>query len=181
MNAPLDPESGSQPGMFPTVAPFTRAGEVEMLADRLLNKFDELRDVNEATHDGDISLTFWFDNAPFDPLKDEITHETIGKALKAPPFWKNATGMDAAIIIRAAFWEVFSTQQREAAVFHELSHLGIARNKAGQPTGIRITKHSIEEFTSVIRHFGSWLPDRAAFFRAFSTWQREQDAPISRE
>jgi hypothetical protein len=174
---PMDPESGSQPGMFPVVPAFVLAPDVVDVAARVLGRFDELREVREAINDGDVVVTFWFDNAPFDPVKDEITHDTIGKAMKAPPFWKVATGMDAAIIVSAAFWEVFSTEQREATLLHELSHIEIARNKSGQATGVRISKHSIEEFTAVIRYYGSWLPDRAAFFKAFSVWQREQDAP----
>jgi hypothetical protein len=180
MPIPLDPESGSQPGMFPVVPPYAPSDEVAAVAERVLARFDELREVREAVRDGDIRLTYWFDNAGFDPVKDEITHETIGKALKAPPFWRVESGMDAAIIISSAFWAVFSTEQREATVLHELSHIEIARNKAGQPYGVRISRHSIEEFTAVIRHYGSYLPDRAAFFKAYTVWQKEQDAPASK-
>lgn len=180
MPIPLDPESSSHPGMFPAPpAPFERADDVREVARTVLARFDELRDLNEAI-DTDVAVTFWFDNAPFDPIKDEVTHDTIGKALKSPPFWRVESGFDAAVIVSRAFWDIFSTQQREATVLHELLHIGVKRDKHGRVTGVSIAKHSIEEYTAVIRHFGSWLPDRAAFFKAFSTWQREQDAPVDR-
>lgn len=177
MPIPLDPESGSQPGMFPLVAPYERDGDLDDVADRVLVNFGELKELYEAKEDGDVVVTFWFDNAPFDPVKDEITHETIGKAMKSPPFWRNESGMDAVVIVSRAFWDVFSTQQREATLLHELLHIEVKRSRKGHVVGVSISKHSIEEFTSVIRHFGSWLPDRADFFKAYSAWQREQDAP----
>lgn len=174
MAIPLEPHTMEA---FPesTSPAFVRAPEVEDLARRLIARHHELRFLRDEVlgEDPTIALEFVFDTKAFDPAKEEITHATLGKATKAPPLWMCLTDNHAVIAIREWFWRRFTERQRSAVLFHELLHLEVAG-----PGKVRIAKHSLEEFTPVVRRYGAYLPDRAAFLKAFSDWRSDQPVSI---
>ena len=170
MALPMEPETAP---MFDqeAIPPFVDAPEVEELAERLLAKHPELEPLAAEIHDdvATVRVAYVFDTAAFDPAKDEVTHATLGKAMKAPPVWRHLAGVEAVIVIRRWFWERFDERQRGAVLMHELLHLDpIAPGK------LRVKEHSIEEFAAVMRRYGAYLPDRAAFINEWAKWESEE-------
>jgi hypothetical protein len=179
MPVPLEPHTLEA---FPETAEpeFVEAPEVEVLARTLLARHEELVSLAAETQgeDATISIAYVFDTAPFDPAKDEVTHETLGKATKASPLWRCLTDHHAVIAIRRYFWERFDESRRSAVLFHHLLHVEVTG-----PGKIRIRKHSVEEFTAVVARYGPYLPDRKAFVDAAAAWEPtpEQRASASEQ
>lgn len=168
MALPMEPETAPMfdLGDLPT---FTEAGELEKLAAVLLGRHDELKYLSAAFLGGDIRIHFLWDNTPFDPGKDEVTHATMGKAYKAPKVWAHLADVDFAIAIRRYFYDRFDERQRDAVLFHELLHIEFK-----EPGKFALRNHSIEEFTAVMRRYGAFLPDRASFVKAWANWESDQ-------
>ena len=164
MALPMEPETAP---MFDTesIPAFVDAPEVEELAQRLLAKHPELESLrNEVDSDvATVRIAYLFDNAAFDPAKDEVTYAKLGKAMKAAPVWRHLAAVEAVIVIRRWFWERFDERQRGAVLMHELLHV-----EATAPGKIRIKEHSIEEFGAVMRRYGAYLPDHAAFINEWA-------------
>lgn len=135
----------------------------------------ELTPLREALAHGDIHLAYVWDAKPFEIAKEEIVHNSLAYVAKAPGLWSALSGYDAAVVVRRHFWEEFDEQARAALLFHELLHIVFTDR------GWKLRKHDLEEFASVVRHYGSWLPDRRAFLRSWLDWQREQDTPSAAE
>ena len=85
-------------------------------------------------------------------------------------------GEDPDFIIRldAMWWAAATPREREILVYHELSHIGHAEDKDGEPkynedTGrpvYCIVGHDIEEFSAVARRYGAWSLDLQDFAQA---------------
>jgi len=80
---------------------------------------------------------------------------------------------DFILTLDAEFWDTANERQREALIFHELMHCAQAQDKEGEPRfdpeGLpvwAIRAHDIEEFNEVVRRYGAWKEDVAAFIRA---------------
>lgn len=74
------------------------------------------------------------------------------------------------VVINGPWWEQASAMEREALVFHELSHVkqavdkfGALRfNRDGNPV-FRIVGHDIEAFGVEVQRYGAWHDDIAKF------------------
>ena len=91
---------------------------------------------------------------------------------------------DFLIILDREFWLSATRRQREILVYHELTHCIHKKDMFGDPLydenerprwGLR--GHDVEEFTAVVRRYGAWNPDLAAFFEAAKTHALEARAP----
>jgi|GEM_PF-5946452 len=157
--------------LFPDLsdAQFIEAPQVGFVAAEVLSRHADgarriarLEDVRQAINEGDIRVGFLLNVKPFDPLKEEAKHDAIAKCVKAPTVWHDLTGFDAIIWIRDFWWQLFGPEAREALVVHELLHLDVSYDKAGE-VGLKVRKHDLEEFGDVVRHYGSVLPGVADF------------------
>lgn len=129
-----------------------------------------------AIRDEQIRVLYLINTKPFDPMKDDITHDAIAKTVKAPRLWHDVTGYDAVIWARSYFWDQFTAEQQAAVALHELIHLDVEFDDDGQPK-LRLRKHDVEDFNEVIRYYGAFLPSRARFFEAFGLWQEGRGKP----
>lgn len=153
------------------IPPFVEAPEVAELAEKLLAKHPALGSLRAEVEDIDepVHIAYVFDTAPFDPLKDELKHTTLGKAIKASPIWLHLAGFHAVVTIRRVFWEQFDERQRAAMLYHELLHIEVVA-----PGKVKLKEHSIEEFAQVMRDYGAYLPDRAHFINEWAKWESDQ-------
>lgn len=75
----------------------------------------------------------------------------IAVCTKAPPLWRDESGLDVVIWAWDFWWKTFNERQREALVLHELCH--IDRTEKG---AVKLRKHDVEEFTAVVHEYGIW-------------------------
>lgn len=175
MALPLEPETAPMFDLGDLPA-FTDALDVERLAEQVMPKYRELRDLHEAVYPdperelgAEIRIAYLFDNAKFDMAKDEVTHSSLGKAMKAPPVWRHLAGTEAVITFRSYFWERFDERQRSAVLMHQLLHLEVAG-----PGKLALREHGVEEFGDVLRRFGAYLPHIAAAVNSWAKWESDQ-------
>jgi len=162
-----------QPVMFPEIEgpDFVRSTEVAGVAEDVLRihgkvgGIGRLHPVARAVAADEIHVLWLLNAKPFDPAKDEEGHDTAGKCLKAPALWRDVTGFDVATWIREYFWNRWDEQTRRAAVLHELLHVEVDHDKAGQAK-VRIRKHDVEDFVDVVRHYGPIFGEGPALVRA---------------
>lgn len=76
----------------------------------------------------------------------------LAKCVKAPPLWRDLGTYELVIWAVEKAWRHLNSQQREALVAHELSHIG-GRNDSGN---VVLLEHDIEEFAWVVRRYGQW-------------------------
>lgn len=157
--------------LFPDLddAQFIEAPEVGLTAAAVLSRHAEgaariprLESVRQAIQEEDIRIGFLLNVKPFDPAKEEAKHDAIAKCVKAPTVWHDLTGFDAIIWIRDFWWGLLGPDAREALVVHELLHLDVSYDEAGE-VALAIRKHDLEEFGDVVRHYGTILPGQADF------------------
>ncbi len=72
------------------------------------------------------------------------------------------------IILSEDFWNNHP-EAREALLYHELCHCGV--NDNFEPT---IIPHDLEEFGSVVRHYGFWLEDIRRFSRQLELFDEDE-------
>lgn len=162
-----------QPAMFPGIESpdFTRSEEVADVADEVLRLHGRaggvgrLHPVARAIDNEEIHVLWLLNTKPFDPEKDEENHDAAGKCLKAPGLWRDITGYDVAIWVRAYFWERWDVHMRQALLLHELLHVEIKRDRDDQAR-VAIRKHDVEAFVDVARIYGTVEGEAAAFVRA---------------
>lgn len=85
------------------------------------------------------------------------------------------------VVIDADFWAGATELQREALIFHELSHIkqdvdeyGALRfNKEGAPVW-RIVSHSLEVFNDEMLRYGAWKSDISEFLECAKTHATSQ-------
>lgn len=175
MALPLTPESGLFPDTL--VEPFIASREVEDLARGVIADFDEFEPIQTAIRETGLDIAYVFETKAFDPLKEEFKPHTIAKVTKASPLWRVLADHDLVIQFRQAFWEAFDVNQRRAVLHHELTHIEIDEpGNDGRPK-ISLRPHDVEDFALTVRRFGTVLPGRALFAKAFLDWQHEQERP----
>lgn len=83
------------------------------------------------------------------------------------------------VVLDAEYWATCGAWRREILVFHELSHCRQKLDAYGAPrfdmNGLPVyglVAHDIEEFSAVVRRYGSWSEEIREFIRA----AREGDA-----
>jgi predicted metallopeptidase len=161
-----------EPQLFPETIfeqAYVEAPELAALAEVVARKYDEFAEVRAVLAQGLLSVHYVWDTKPFDQNKEDYKPHTIAKVVKAPKLWECISGYQVVMVFRRWFWERFSPEQREAVVFHELSHVGITDGLT-----VELRHHDLEEFNAVVRHFGPIIPGRKAFVAALVEWQREQ-------
>jgi hypothetical protein len=150
---------------------FVEAPDVEDLAVAVLSECDEFGFIHTAVNDG-LRIEYVFETKPFDALKEEVKPHTVAKTTKASPLWRAIAGVELVIQFRETFWHLFTETQRKAVLHHEFTHVEI------DPEGrLSLRPHDVEEFTSTVRRFGPYLPNRVALVKAAQAWQHEQDHP----
>jgi Putative phage metallopeptidase len=155
--------------------PFTTADEVRQVAERVIDRWPEFFPIREAIRKRGLAITYVWETKPFDPSKDEVTPHIIAKVTKAPPLWRCLTGIHLVIQFRSFFWLQFEEAQREAVLYHELTHVEeVGTNADGSPKPV-LREHDLEEFVGVIRRYGPIIPGRRAFFDAGREWELAQD------
>lgn len=162
-------------------AQFVEAPDVARIAARVLDEkgepgqWDRLFDVRRAVREGDIVVGYLSNTKPFDPMKDDATHDAIAKAIKAPTLWHDLTGFDAIIWVRSWWWTMLEPKAREALVAHELLHLDVRYDEQGEVV-LAIRKHDLEEFGQVIGAYGAVLPGTSDFLRVAGLGLEASDA-----
>ncbi|SMF93947.1 hypothetical protein SAMN02949497_1243 [Methylomagnum ishizawai] len=81
---------------------------------------------------------------------------------------------DFLVVLDGEYWTAADDRHREILIFHELSHCVHATDGDGEPryddeTGRpiwKLTGHSVEEFTSVVRRYGAWNDELREFVGA---------------
>jgi hypothetical protein len=80
---------------------------------------------------------------------------------------------DFLMIIDEAWWEQASDRDREALIWHELSHIKQETDKFGEPKFDRdgnptfgLVEHDVAAFKSEVSRYGAWSPDLQEFFAA---------------
>lgn len=84
---------------------------------------------------------------------------------------------DFLILLDAEYWLGVDDAIREILIYHELQHVQPALDKYGAPRldkisgepKLRIAGHDVEEFTAVVRRYGAWSPELAAFQAALNS------------
>lgn len=107
------------------------------------------------------------------PLFEQLLEDTLGYY------------PDFLIVLSGDFWDGASETEREVLVFHEAMHAGHATDQYGTPRFDRqtgrpvpcIRPHDIEEFNAVVRRYGAWKSDVAAFLEAAEQGARERLTP----
>lgn len=143
-----------------------RSGEPELY---------ELMDSLIAEHHGDlghanIAIAWRFGWKP-----DADGRLTLGQMKKASDVDRQLHGHDFALLLNYEAWTAaeFTQSQKLALLDHELCHAAISYDEDGEPRRdeqdnlvYRVRKHTIEEFTEVVRRHGLWRHDLQAFAEA---------------
>ena len=148
---------------------------LEARAGIILGRFQELYPVREAITQGELRFGFLFNLKPFDVLAERLVCGTIGKAAKASPVWRDLTGYDAVLWVRAHVWTMFETEDsRDALLLHLLLHFDAAFVRGAWKLSTR--DHDYAGFNDVARHFGGALPDTASLIAALARGHEPQAA-----
>jgi len=78
----------------------------------------------------------------------------LGKCSRATKKWKYLTDKDYIIEIWDKWWEKANETQKEALLFHELSHIGY--QERNDNIIWKINDHDINEFNEVVKRYGAW-------------------------
>jgi hypothetical protein len=170
-----------QPSMFPDIEgpDFVRSEAIADVAETVLTKHGRvggagrLFPVARAIRDEEIRVLWLRNDKPFDPEKDDLDHDAVGKCIKAPTLWHDVTGYDIAIWIRGYFWDRWEALLQEAVVLHELLHIEINRDKDDQ-VKLALRKHDLEAFADVARFYGPVEGEAQAYLRAAAVWDGDQ-------
>lgn len=104
---------------------------------------------------------------------DADGHLWLGQAKKGSDLDRAMHGFDFVILLNKEVWSVFSSEQKEALVDHELCHCAISCDTDGDPKlddqgrkVWRIRRHDLEEFKEVYERHGAWKSDIRDFVAA---------------
>lgn len=75
----------------------------------------------------------------------------VGECSKASGKWRHLTDFDFVVMFHKESWDVFTVEQRNALIHHELSHIGRKDNE-----NWFIIPHDIEEFLATYKRYGAW-------------------------
>lgn len=148
------------------MAEYTRAPEVQEIAERLIREVDMHKNLAEARIE-----YVWRDKAS--KSKGRIV---LAKARKvgglnawlanASAGYTDAEANDPLFVIEVAadMWERLSEEQRVALVDHELCHCWVEMDAEGNPE-LGTRGHDLEEFSCIVERHGLWKGDVDAFGR----------------
>jgi len=85
----------------------------------------------------------------------------LGKCSRATGKWKYLTDKDFVIEIWDKWWETANEHQKEALMYHEVSHIDF-KEKDDEITW-RLKRHDIEEFNDVVKKYGTWNEELIVF------------------
>ena len=106
---------------------------------------------------------------------------TLGQAKKASDLSRELVDYDFAILLNYEVWveREFDEDARKAVLDHELCHCAVDLDDHGNPREDdrgrkvwRVRKHSVEEFTEIVRRYGTYKADLEEF--AAALMQRKQ-------
>lgn len=175
-----------EPVLFPDLvgSEFVRSDEVAHVAEQVLDRHGrpgpavvgQLRSLRTALLDDDVRVEYLLNLKPFDPLKEDVTHDAIAKVVKAPALWHDVTGIDAVVWVRGYFWNAFDERARAGVLMHELLHIEVEPDDKGG-TKVALQHHDVEEFIAAVRYYGAFVPSREALAKAYGLWQQDGGQP----
>lgn len=86
----------------------------------------------------------------------------LGKCSLATGKWKYLIDKEFVIEVWGKWWNDATSEQREALLYHELSHIGYTDKDDGDVVW-RINSHDIEEFNKVAEKYGDWNGELRTF------------------
>lgn len=95
-----------------------------------------------------------------------------GKCGKADKKWNFLTGFDYVVEVWHPWWSDATNFEREALMFHELSHIIRVETKKGIKWAIR--EHTIEAFHEEVDIYGAWSPQLQQLKDIFSDRQTRE-------
>ena len=93
-----------------------------------------------------------------------------GKCQKASEILKTAAGYEFVIVINHQQWMVMEEKQREILCHHELLHIGFE----SEDSKYYIVDHDVEEFSAIVRLYGTWRDSVKTFVNAANVAQEKQ-------
>lgn len=90
--------------------------------------------------------------------KSDRRFDAMAKFKKVPPLYHGLAGFDAVVEVQEWAWDSLDPTQQEALVAHELCHGSMSEKGV-----LRVERHDLEEFRFVVRNYGAWAQDIAAF------------------
>lgn len=127
--------------------------EMAEIANELLDRHLTLARLRSA----DLTLAYYLQLGA-DPAKvkgRETTMDSIARAVKAPPLWRDVSNIDGAIWVNGVAWAALPGKYREAVILHELLHFDVEVSEDGAEKLV-VLKHDIEEFGLVVATYGPW-------------------------
>jgi hypothetical protein len=107
-----------------------------------------------------------------DVKADKDGHLVLGKCKKASDLDREFRDFDIVVLLNAEAWKQLDDKQRAALVDHELCHATEQCDKNGEPVlderdrkVYRMRKHDIEEFTCIVKRYGTYKSDLEEFVR----------------
>lgn len=176
------------PATFPAISgpDFSRSDEVEDLAKTVLSRHGKsggigrLYDVARAIRNEELRVLYLWNDKPFE-LEEDVTHDTVGKCIKAPTLWRDVTGYDVVIWIRHYFWDHWDERKRAGVVLHELLHVQVVEDdKDPDQVKVKVRKHDVEEFVDVVYHYGPLDAERERLIKAGNLWAEGQQPAASK-
>jgi len=133
---------------------YADAPEVEQIAAKLIEKYPELHECQEA------KVKYLF--------KVANKSDRMGNCGLATGKWKYLTDYDYVIEMWDKSWDGLSVHQREALTYHELRHIKkTVKEKDGEITvKWKTYKHTYELFLRELLHYGAWSPHYQELFDA---------------
>ena len=89
-------------------------------------------------------------------ILDSPRSSYFGKCSKATGKWKHLTGMDYVVEVWDGFWKTATQIQKQALLYHELSHIDYKEDKDTGEITWKIKRHDVEEFFDVVKNYGIW-------------------------
>jgi len=127
---------------------YTECPECANIAENLFERFpDVLADASRA------KITY------LQKLTDKSLF--LGKCSRTTGKWSYLTGFDYVIEVWNEWWSTASVQEKEALLFHELSHIQLRTTNSGEKWTLR--RHPLEEFPMVYKFYGAWSPALQTF------------------
>ena len=124
-----------------------RSGEVERVARRLIARFPET-----FGHLDQWSVVYAEDANP--PKKG---CKARARAVIVPPVYQQLYGDDLLVLVSDKWWEQAGDLERQACLFHTLSHVWTATEpETGETIGLRTSSHQVEAFFEEVAYFGAW-------------------------
>jgi hypothetical protein len=101
--------------------------------------------------------------------------EIIAKVARCSDLLRSLTELQVLVIVSYPTYNSLTDKQKRACIDHELTHVLVDEDLAGNPK-IRIIAHDVEEFGSVIERHGLYMDDLVKLGRVVQTvLVREKD------